>query len=92
MRLGYKEGNNGSGCQSHAAVELSIRGSGGSGGVPASMCGLRRFTRLEGTGFSNLERSTAPNSALGVSQISGSGLDLLGGILKLILELRYRGR
>ena len=64
----------------------------GSSVVPASTQGLQRFTRLEGTGFSNLEGCAAPNSALGVSQISGDGLDLLRGILKSILELRYKGR
>jgi hypothetical protein len=46
--------------------------------------------REQGTGFSNLERSTVPNLVFGMSQISGEGADLVGGILKSILELKYR--
>ena len=71
-----------------------MRGSRDSGGFQcgsSEYVGTPKVYKARRTGFSNSERCTAPNSALGVSQILGSGLDLLGGILKLISELRYKG-
>ena len=77
--------------QSHAAAELSMRGSGGSSAVPVTMCQLRGWTRLEGAGFSDSEGALCPLSSLECPRFQGDGLDLLGGILKSILELGYKG-
>jgi hypothetical protein len=46
-------------------------------------------TRTEGTGFSNLERSTVPDLVIGMSQTSDRGAVLVGGLLMSILRLRY---
>jgi hypothetical protein len=53
--------------------------------------GLQRRDKMERTGFSDSGRSAAPNLVTGLSQISGGGADLVGGILKSILELKYKG-
>ena len=60
--------------------------------IPGRTWGLQKVTRLEGTGFSDSGRSAAPNLVQGLSQISGRLAGLVGGILKSILELRYKGR
>jgi hypothetical protein len=53
-------------------------------------CGaLKEGTRMEGTGFSNSERSTAPDLVVGMSQTSDGGAVLVGGLLMLILRLRH---
>jgi hypothetical protein len=46
--------------------------------------------KVEGTGFSDLERSAVPNLVVGLSQTSEVGADLVGGLLMLLLKLRYK--
>jgi len=81
-------------CQSHAVAELSMRGSGNSRGFWCSSSEYTWTPRIYKAGRDRLQRlrgERCAHSAHGVSQISGSGLDLLGGILKSILELKYKG-
>ena len=70
-------------------------GSGGSGGFRCGSGDYASTPRMDKAGRGWLQRlrgSAAPTQFLGVPQISrGNRLDLLGGILKSILELRYRG-
>jgi hypothetical protein len=55
-------------------------------------CGApKEGTRLEGTGFSDLERSAVPDLVAGLSQTSEVRADLVGGLLMSILRLRYKG-
>ena len=44
---------------------------------------------MEGTGFSDSERSAAPDLVVGMSQTSDGGAVLVGGLLMSILRLRY---
>jgi hypothetical protein len=50
-------------------------------GVPGWMEELQEDARLEGTGFSNLEWSAAPDLVAGVSHILGERAGLVEGLL-----------
>jgi hypothetical protein len=53
-------------------------------------CGApKEGTRMEGTGFSDSERSAVPDLVVGMSQTSDGGAVLVGGLLMSILRLRY---
>ena len=71
-----------------------MKGSRGSGGFQCSSGDYVSTLRMDKAGRGWLQRlggSTAPTQFLGVPQISRGQTGLVGGILKSISELSYKG-
>ena len=71
-----------------------MMGSGGSGGFRCSSSDYASTPRVDKAGrgwLQQLRGSAAPTQFLGVPQISRGWTGLVGGILKSISELSYKG-
>ena len=89
-----ESGPNGTMCQSHAVVELSMRGSRGSRGF---WCGSGEYVltlKMYKAGRDWLQRlrgRAAPTQLIGMSQLSGGQAGLVGGHTQVDFRTKVQG-